>query len=212
MKKVAMVIRNLMFKEKKFVTSKELEELCIQFGLNYENTKKLLLNKGFLLTIFRGIFYAKDFNEKRTGMIKYTPYELLSKGMEIKGIKNWYFGLYTAFKLLNLTHEFFPMNYVINDRFNRIKPMKIHNENFKFVKIKNNLFFGIVEVKTKNNIILRYSDLEKTVLDMTYLYKKAGKLGSTINSLIMEYDSFIDKKKLLNYSEYYPKTIKRLIT
>jgi len=41
MKKVEMIIRNFMLKEKKFVASKELEELCIQFDLNYENTKKI---------------------------------------------------------------------------------------------------------------------------------------------------------------------------
>jgi len=212
MKKIDMIIRKFMLKKKKFITSRELEKLCRDFDMNYENTKKLLLNKGFLLTIFRGIFYVKDFNEKRTGMIKYTPYELLSTGMGIKGIKNWYFGLYTAIKLLNLTHEFFPLTYVINDKFNRIRPLKICNENFKFVKIKTDLFLGIIEVKTENNVTLRYSDLEKTVLDMIYLYKKAGKPESTINYLIMEYDSFVDKKKLLNYSEYYPKTVKRLIT
>jgi len=212
MKKTDMIIRNFMLKGKKFITSRELEKLCKEFDLNYENTKKLVLNKEFLLTIFRGIFYVKDFNEKRTNTIRYTPYELLARGMEMKGIKNWYFGLNTALKLLNLTHEFFTINYVINDKFNRVRPMKICNENFKFVKIKTDLFFGIIEVKTENDVILRHSDLEKTVLDRAYLYKKAGKPESTINSLIMEYDNFIDRKKLLSYSKYYPKTVKRLIT
>ena len=202
MKKIDMIIRKFMLEKKKFITSRELEKLCNDFSLNYENTKKLLLNKGFLLTIFRGIFYVKDFNEKKTETIKYTPYELLAKGLEVKKIKNWYFGLYSAIKLLNLTHEFSSINYVINDRFNRVKPMKIYNENFKFVKIKTDLFFGIVEVKTENNIILRYSDLEKTVLDMAYLYKKAGKSESMVKSLIAEYAAFINKKKLLNYSNH----------
>ncbi len=211
MKKIDMIIRNFMLKEKKFITSEELEELCRELDLKYENTKKLLLNKGFLLTIFRGIFYVKDFNEKRTGIIKYTSYELLSKGMEMRGIKNWYFGSYTALKLLNLTHEFFPVNYVINDKFNRVRSMRIYNENFKFVKIKPDLFFGIKEVKTENNILLRYSNLEKTILDLTYLYKKNGKKESTITSLITEYYSFIDKERLYEYSRYYPKTVGRLI-
>lgn len=211
MKKVDMVVRNFMLDGKRFITSNELKSVCKKFGFSYETAKKLLLNKGFLVTIFRGFFYMKDFNEKRTGVIKYTPYELLAKGIGMKGIKNWYFGLNTALKLLNLTHEFFTISYVVNDKFNRVEPMKIYKEDFKFVRIKSGLFFGIKEVKTNNNMILRYSDLEKTILDMAYLYKKSGKPESIINSLMTEFSDLIDRKRFLNYSKHYPKSVRRLI-
>lgn len=129
-----------------------------------------MLNKGYLITIFRGVYYLKSHEEKKFNSLKYSPYELLTLGLKKKGVK-WYFGLNTALKFLNLTHEVFPLNIVINNKFNRTKPMKIAGSSFFFIKLKPSLFFDIKEIKTDNNIPLYYSSLEKTLLDMIYLKK-----------------------------------------
>lgn len=194
MEKIEIVIREFSLKGKRIITSEDLKEICLKYNFDFDNTKKLLLNKGYLITIFRGIYYLRDYNERKTGVIKYSSSELLAEGLRIKEIKNWYFGLNTALKLLNLTHEVFTVNHVINDRFNRVTPISIRDSKFLFRKIKTPLFFGIERSKTKNNINLNYSDLEKTFLDNLYLNKKP-----------LEYN--VNRARLLKYSKYYPKNI-----
>ncbi len=170
------------------------------------------MNKGYLLTIFRGIYYLKDYNEKKTGVIKYSANELLSLGLAAKGVKSWYFGLNTALKMLNLTHEIFAVNYVLNDRFNRVTPIEILGSKFLFRKIKTSLFsFGIDEAKTSNNVIIKYSDVEKTLLDLIYLYMFSGKSKESAALLISEYKGAISKRKTENYAKNYPKTVAKIV-
>ncbi|MEE9175225.1 MAG: hypothetical protein V3U19_03535 [Thermodesulfobacteriota bacterium] len=197
MEKIEIVLREFSLKGKRIIISKDLRSICSKYDFDFNNTKKLLLNKGYLITIFRGIYYLKDYNERKMGVIKYSSSELLAEGMKIKGIKNWYFGLNTAIKLLNLTHEVFTIDYVINDKFNRVKPIDILGSKFLFRKIKTPLFFGIEKLKTKNGINLRYSNLEKTFLDSLYLSKK-----------LIGYSDKINRERLLKYSKHYPPTVK----
>ena len=152
----------------KILTRKEFDSLATKYNFKKDTLRKVMLNKGYLITIFRGVYYLRSYEEKKFNSLKYSPYELLALGLEKKQIK-WYFGLNTALKFLNLTHEVFPVNIVINDKFNRTRPMKIAGSSFFFTKIKPSLFSNLKEIKTNKNIILYYSSLEKTLLDMIYL-------------------------------------------
>ena len=154
----------------KILTRKDFDSLAIKYNFDKDTLRRVMLNKSYLITIFRGVYYLKSYEEKKFNSLKYSPYELLALGLEKKGVK-WYFGLNTALKFLNLTHEVFPLNIVINDKFNRTKPMKIAGSSFFFIKLKPSLFFDIEETKTSNNISLYHSSLEKTLLDMIYLKK-----------------------------------------
>ncbi len=211
MKKNEVVIREFSLKGKNLVTAADLKTLCDKYGFDFRKTKVSLLNKGYLLAVFRGIYYLKDYNEKKTGVIKYSAGELLSLGLEAKGIKNWYFGLNTALKMLNLTHEIFTVNYVLNDAFNRAKPIKILGSKFLFKKIKASMFsFGIKEAKTSNSITLKYSGAEKTLLDMVYLHRLPKKEGSAA-LLISDYKNIISKRKIAAYTKNYPGTVEKLV-
>ena len=109
-----------------------------------------------MIRIFRGIFYVKSLDEIKLGKNKYSHIDLVAKGLALKSVKNWYFGLYTALKLNNMKHEHFTIDYVVNDKILRIKPITIAGYKFKFVKLKSALFsFGIIG---KN---LKYSDPKK---------------------------------------------------
>lgn len=210
MKKSEIIIREFSLKGRKIITAVDLKKICDRYGFDFRKTKVTLLNKGYLLTVFRGIYYLKDYNEKKTGAIKYSANELLSLGLAARGVKNWYFGLNTALKMLNLTHEFFTVNYVLNDNFNRTKPIEILGSRLLFRKIKTRLFsFGIKEEKSSNNILLRYSDAEKTLLDMVYLYRLSGKSKESMSLLISEYRNGISKRKMANYAKNYPKTVEK---
>src|SRR3989344_3920051 len=118
MNKIDIILREA---KEKIITKSDLDSMSNKYKLNKFKLRKLLLNGKYLVTIFRGVYYLKSYEEKKFNSLNYSPYELLSLGLEKKGVK-WYFGLNTALKFLNLTHEVFPVNIIVNDRFNRTKP------------------------------------------------------------------------------------------
>lgn len=199
MNKIDIILREAMGK---VITKSDLDSLGNKYKLNNFKLRKLLLNGKYLVTIFRGIYYLKSYEEKKFNSLKYSPYELLSLGLEKKGIK-WYFGLNTALKFLNLTHEVFPVNIVINDKFNRTKPMKIADSTFFFIKLKPSLFFDMKKTKTENKITLYYSGLEKTLLDMIYLKKN-------VDLTEYKFNKFLFLKKSNKYNRIVKKKINEI--
>jgi hypothetical protein len=171
--------------------------------MNYEDTVRYFIRRGYLIRIFKGIFYVKTIDEIKLGKTNYNHLELLGKGLKLKGVKNWYFGLNSAFKLNNMTHEEFAIDHIINDRLFRGKVIEIVGYNFKFYKVSSNLVkFGI----TKEGEI-RYSDPEKTILDFLYIKRYNGVPEEKIIMDVVEYKDYISKVKILNYVKYYPKTV-----
>ena len=166
----SLILKKFHLTDKEFLTSNEIKFECSSLNLNYENVIRYFLRQKYIIRIFKGIFYVNSLEEIKYKSIKYSHLELVAKGLELKGVKNWYFGLYTALKLNNATHEYFTIDYVISDSFYRNKPITINNRRFKFHKLKLSLLkFGIIENK------YRFSDLEKTVLDFIYLWIYNGK-------------------------------------
>lgn len=199
-------MKKLRLEGREFLTSDTIRKHCISFRLDYDSTIKYFLSRGYLVRIFRGVFYVKNLDELKLGRVKYSHLELVSKGLELKGVENWYFGLYTALKLNNLTHEHFTVDYVINDKIFRAKPMEIAGYKFRFLKLKPALFgFGII----KNG--LKYSDPEKTILDFIYVWRYNGVPEEKIIMDISEYSENLSKKKVRKYAEKYPKTVARII-
>ncbi|MFW6109159.1 MAG: type IV toxin-antitoxin system AbiEi family antitoxin domain-containing protein [archaeon] len=144
--------------------------------------------------------------EINLGSNKYSYRELVAKGLEIKGVKNWYYGLSTALILNNMTHEYFSIDYILNDIIQRNKPMDIAGHNFIFKKISARLLnFGVIE----KGII--FSDPEKTILDIVYLDRYGGVPPSRTSLKISEYMSDADKAKLYDYAEEYPSTVLEFI-
>ena len=183
----------------KILTRKDFDSLATKYKFDKDTLRRVMLNKGYLITIFRGVYYLKDYEEKKLNSLKYSPYELLALGLEKKNVK-WYFGLNTSLKFLGLTHEVFPLNIVINDKFNRTKTMKIAGSSFFFVKLKPSLFFDMKKESTGNNISLYYSSIEKTLLDMIYLKKEVD---------LKEYK--FNKSLFLRESNKYNRIVKKKI-
>jgi len=183
----------------KILTRKDFDSLATKYKFDRDTLRRVMLNKGYLITIFRGVYYLKDYEEKKLNSSKYSPYELLALGLEKKNVK-WYFGLNTALKFLGLTHEVFPVNIVINDKFNRTKPMKIAGSSFFFMKLKPSLFFDMKKENTGNNIYIYYSNIEKTMLDMIYLKKNVD---------LKEYK--FNKSLFLKESNKYNRIVKKKI-
>jgi len=206
MKKSDLVMKRLWLSKERFVKSDNLKVICKELGINYETLVNYLLSRHYLIRIFKGIFYVKSPEEIKIGKVDKSTLEMVANGLQIKGVNNWYFGLYTAILLNNITHEYFTVNYVINDKIFRAKEINIAENKFKFIKIKPSLIFGI---KEKNGI--RYSDLEKTILDFVYLWRYRNISEEKILIDVSEFVENASKKKLLEYSKKYPKTVRRIV-
>jgi hypothetical protein len=200
------VLRKLHLENREFVKADEIKGYCSNFGLDYYNTIRNLTARNYLLRIFKGIFYVRSFEDVKMGSSKYSHLELVSRGMELKEIYNWYFGLKTALKLNNATHEHYTVDYVVSDTLFRNKPIDIAGYKFRFVKLKKSLLtFGIIREK------YRYSDLEKTILDMIYIAKYSSVPKEKIIIDIEEYIDNISKNRIQKYSKNYPKTVQKIL-
>lgn len=205
--KMKLLLKKLLIEKKEFVTSDELKEYCKSLELDYKTIVRYYESQGHLSRIFRGIFYIKYPEPVNTGRFQYNYLELVARGLKLKGVENWYFGLHTALKLNNLTHEHFTLDEVVNDIIFRPKPMTIVGYKFKFVKIsKSLLHFGI---KEENRI--KYSDPEKTILDFIYIWRYNGKSSEKILFDISEWSKNISKEKILLYSKHYPKSVRQVV-
>lgn len=196
-----LIVRKLELSDKKFITREELKEDCKKLSMDYYVTIRYLTHYKHLVRILRGIFYIKSIEERKLNKININYLEAIKEALKIRGVKNWYFGLSTALKLNNLTHEYFTIDYVINDKLFRVKPFSILGYKIRFIKINSKLIkFGII------NKGLPYSDAEKTMLDYVYL-KEHG----NVKLIPEEIFDNCSKTKLLKYSKNYDKrTIKRL--
>lgn len=205
MVKSSFLLKKLSIDKKEFITSEELKRYCKSMGLNYEITIRHLVSRGYLIRIFKGIFYVKSLDEVKFGKSKYSNLELVAKGLELKAVKNWYFGFYTALKFNNMTHESFSVDYVINDKLLRTKPISIAGYKYRFVKLAPKLLtFGII------NDNLRYSDPEKTILDFIYTWRYNGVPKEKIALDVLEWAKGISEEKTRKYAANYPKTVQEI--
>lgn len=202
-----LITKKLGMEKKKFITREELKNYCKELHIEYYTAIRYLLSNNHLIRILRGIFYINSIEERKMKKTNISHLEAIKEALKIKGIKNWYFGLETALKLNNITHEHYLITYVLNDSISRTNPIKILNHKVKFIKLNKKLFiFGII----KNN--LNYSDTEKTILDMTYLSKYNNLSDEEIKNEIINFIEHCSKSKLKTYSKHYPKTVQKIIT
>jgi len=193
-----LIVEKLERSNKKFIVAHELRLDCEKLSIDYLTTVKYLLRNKHLARIFKGIFYIYSVKERKLGSSDMDFYDILKEALKIKNVNNWYFGLETALKFNNLTHETFVVDFIINDKIFRASPILIVGRKVKFYKlVPRILSFGIV----KND--LKYSDPEKTAIDLLYLkhYKKP------------EFEELIEKMskaKLMRYAKKYPKKIQEM--
>ncbi|MFH1544758.1 MAG: hypothetical protein ABIE23_01525 [archaeon] len=205
--KYGLFVRKLLLRKDRYISSGELKEECAKLGMPYEKAIKYLYLYKYLERIVRGFFYIPTVEERKYKTGGPSFYEAISKAMEYKKVKNWYFGLETAVKLNNITHEFFTIDYVVSDTIFRAKPFKVLGRKVKFVKLNKKLFgFGVK--KSKN---MPYSDLEKTILDIIHLRKYLGETNKAIRDYVIEWADEADKDKMKKYSKHYSKSARKVL-
>lgn len=204
---ITILIKKLNLDENKFIENTLIREYCRKLNLDYNIVIRYLTSKKYLYRIFKGIFYKPSIKERKLGILEIDYLSAVIEALKRKKIKNWYFGLDTAIKFNNLTHEHFAVDFIINDTIFRAKPITILGRKIKFVKLKKELCrFGI---KTKNSI--NFSDIEKTVLDIIYLSRYEGLGKNEIKPKITDLLKNCSKVKLLRYSKEYNTKVKKFI-
>jgi len=194
-----LIAEKLARNNKKLIESDEIKDYCKKLSLDYLPTIKYLIRNKYLARIFRGIFYVYSIEERKLGKSEMNSFDILKEALKIKGVENWYFGLETGLKFNNLTHEYFTIDYIINDKLFRAKPITIMGRKVKFYKLKPKLLsFGIIK---KN---FNYSDSEKTLLDLLYL-NHYGK------EEFEEIAETLSKTKLLKYAKSYNKKVLNIV-
>ncbi|MFX1499818.1 MAG: hypothetical protein ACFFDH_02505, partial [Promethearchaeota archaeon] len=177
------------------------------FYQDYRMISDYLVTRGYLLNILDNIYYVKTEEELNDNRRKYSILELVAKGLKIKNIKNWYFGLYTALELNNIDYEHEnELFYLINDQILKGKPIEILGKRFRFLTFKNALFdFGIIKNKIK------YSDHEKTILDLIYLWQYNHMNDNRILIEVSKLIKGVSEEKIVNYSKYYPESNRKVL-
>lgn len=198
------LLRKLWMDKKEFVTAEELERYCKSLRMDYTAVVSYFVKRKYFVRILRGIFYVKSLEEVKLGRSRYNHLELVAKGLELKKVSSWYFGLHTALKLNNMTHETFAVEDVINDKLFRANSFTIAGYKFKFSKLSSALLgFGIK--KGENGV--RYSDPEKTILDFIYIWRYNGIPEEKIVADVSGWAKGASKEKLMAYAKKYPKTV-----
>jgi predicted transcriptional regulator of viral defense system len=196
--KTLLIWEKMLIEDRKIVTSDEIRELSEQLGKEPKQSLNYLQRHGFITRILRGIFYVKSYEERKKGQAECSLYDMLAMALETKGVRKWYFGMETALKFNLMTHEYFTVDRVITDSFRTTKVIKINGTNFSFIRWNERHFDrGIV-----TNGRIRYSDKEKTVLDLIYRDYLNGKEKFT--DAYSEYVDQLSKERFMDYLSDYP--------
>jgi predicted transcriptional regulator of viral defense system len=190
----------------KIISKDELKAVGEKFGVrDIDKWLNYLQFKGYVIRIFRGVYYVKTLEEFLSNS-QPSVYELIAMVME-KGTLGWYFGLFTALRFNGVTHEYFTKIFVISDTVKKTKPIKIAGETVEFIKIKPALTkFGI-----KQQGVIKYSNLEKTLLDFIYLANYRSISKELALKTFKEYLPRADKRVLKRYVKDYPRSVLKVV-
>lgn len=200
-----LLLKKLYMDDNRIITDSLLKGYCDKLKMDYYEVIRYLVRNKYVHRILKGVFYFPSIGERKLKSVNFNHREAIAKALKIKEV-NWYFGLETALKLNNLTHEFFVTDYVISDSIFRAKPIKIFGHNVRFIKLKKSLFsFGIIKKE------LNFSDPEKTLLDIVYLSKYEGLNDWEIKMRVADLIEPCSKEKLLKYATKYKKPVESFV-
>jgi len=181
-----------------------IEDTLARLGVSSSKIYYMLSRK-YILRTLRGYFYIRTFDEISRNTMP-NIYHVISETMK-QITKNWFFGLYTALMLTKLTHEYFTTYYVINDKLYRPKEIDIIGHKVRIIRFSKKLFgFGIIN---KNSI--KYSDAERTILDMAYWMRYRLTPTDIIIGTLKHYCNNIDREKINTYIGHYPRSLRVII-
>lgn len=164
----------------------------LKYISNHKNIIEYLSKHNYIKRIFLGYYYINSYDEKERGFCNYSDRELIFSILNKEKVK-WYVGLNTAIYEQGKTWQTPNMINIVNTRISGRR--KIVGLNVKFIKIKEDLFFGLKELKTNNKVPYFYSDPAKTYIDKVY-FKESKNLIRVKNTqtYLKRYPKWVGKK------------------
>jgi predicted transcriptional regulator of viral defense system len=199
--------RKLVLDDAIIVSSEDLEELAISAGHRPVRAINYLKSHGYIDGVLKGTYYVRSPREVELGYTSRPSLEIVAMALETLGVERWYFGLETALKLNGLTHEYFDVTYVITDSIRTTRTVSALDLRLRCIRWKPALLsFGIQEKGA-----LRFSDPERTLLDLAYRASYSGADPVETWRQAEEYNVELDSVKLRKYLRSYPKRLQKVI-
>ena len=187
----ALLNRGKIFRKKEIIHIFE-EYKKLKSNSNHKNIIEYLSKHNYIKRIFWGYYYINSYDEMKRKFCNYSTKELIFYVLNKENIK-WYLGLNTAIYEQGKTWQTPNRINIINTRISGKK--KVLGLNVKFIKIKEELVFGLKELRTKNKVVYLYSDPAKTYIDKVY-FKETKNLIRVKNTLeyLKRYPPWVGKK------------------
>lgn len=171
MSKILTIYEALLNRKEKVCSQLDIMEIIQEYNqslgrISPQNAWWYLSRHNYLKRIIFNFYYLNSVDERKRNFCQYEDKELLFIVLNKLKLK-WYVGLSSALYLQGKIWQVPNTVTIINHRFSgrrRVLGLKV-----RFVKIKENLIFGLKEGKTRNKISYSYSTLAKTYLDLFYL-------------------------------------------
>lgn len=204
------ILSKLRKKEECFFSRDELMEYSQRFHYPLKNVINYLESQDSLIEIFKDVYYIKPTPDIGENYNVECLLEIIFRALNHIEIKDAYVGLYSALRLNGIKNESDEDDekkiYIITDKDLSKKSIEYHDNEVRFIKLKSSLTdFGVIE----NG--LRYSDPEKTILDLSLLWKKNGKHDMKIASMIREFGDSLSEKKMKEYGNAYGVEIQNIL-
>ena len=197
----SLIWEKLLVDGKKIASTGEISAIAREIKKDEKRSLYYLQEEGYIVRVLRGIFYVRSLAERAHRGQDRSIYEMVAMALKEKGVKNWYFALETALKMNLMTHEYFFIDYVITDSYRTTKVISIAGYNFRFIR-RGSRFFENGMVRNK---MIRYSDKERTVLDIAYRdYLKSHKPDYYLG-VLREYREIIALDKLRKHLSPFPR-------
>lgn len=189
------------------VTTVDLERLAARLGRSRIDSVRHLRRAGYLVPLFKGHYYVRTPAEIRLEMPRFNPLELFALAARSKGIGAWYYGLQSALRLNGMTHEDRREESVVSTSLYRIRGVRIGERRFVIRRWDTALFgFGLVARRG-----YRFSDPEKTVVDLAYLDYWRDRKGRPPTREWEEYVSTVRATTVRRYLRHYPAPVARAV-
>ncbi len=197
----ANLIKELYNKDKVIFDIKDVEKIT---GLSYFSAGRLiseLKKRNIISSLKKGkhIIVPQNFNSVK----KYLGNWFVA-AKNIINSKYYYIGFYTAMDFWGmLTH---PVNKVIIASSKRQSCPKDLEDVFQFVFLNGKFIFGVTNEWVKKDTKVRFSSIEKTILDGLFHPKYCGGISEIATGIYLVKDK-IDFQSLMKYVEKYNKNV-----
>jgi len=179
------------------------KEICnhLEKTINPKNTLALFRNlyeSKKMIYVWKQYYYIRDAEEVEKNFNKMPPSEMIYLILNKLNI-DWYLGLESALEQNKIVWQAINRNIIINSKFSGTFVILKHT--FEFKKMRKDLLFGVHELKNPQSTTVKYSDVEKTLIDFVYYKKKVP----------LDLSNKKDKTKLKKYLLKVPKILRQKV-